>query len=216
MRIAVLGASGWLGGTIARQALERGHEVTAIARDAAKLSDVEAAGAAVATADVRDPASVQRAVAGSDVVVSAVTDRTTPDRSIIPLTARTLLDVLPAAGVRRLAVVGGGGSLEVEPGVRAVDRPGFPEEYKPEALAQAEALDVLRSSDTPVDWTYISPPVEDLAPGEPTGRYRVQGGNAPVVDSDGHSRIDSGDLAAALLDEVEHPRFTRQRFTAGY
>src|SRR6478609_2546361 len=134
MKIAVIGASGWLGGAVAREAVARGHEVTAIGRDEAKLRAVD--GARVAIADVGDPESLRRAVAGSDAVVSAITDRSTADRSIIPRTARTLLDVLPAAGVGRLAVIGGGGSLEVAPGVRAIDEPGFPEQYRAEALAQ--------------------------------------------------------------------------------
>jgi uncharacterized protein len=164
MRIAVIGASGWLGGTIAREALARGHEVTAIGRDATRLQAIQ--GAQPATADVTDPGSLQRVLAGHDIVVSAVTDRSTDDSSIIPRTARTLLDVLPAAGVRRLAVVGGGGSLEEERGERVVDRPDFPEAYKAEALAQAAALEVYRESETAVDWTYLSPPPHHLIPGE--------------------------------------------------
>jgi putative NADH-flavin reductase len=165
---------------------------------------------------VREPESVQGAVADHDVVVSAVTDRSTPDRSIIPRTARMLLDVLPAAGVQRLAVVGGGGSLESEPGVRFVDGADFPAAYLAEALAQAEALDILRGADTPVDWTYLSPPPHHLVAGEKQGGYRVEGGDAPVVDASGESRITSGDFAAALVDELEQPRFTRRRFTAAY
>ena len=121
MKIAVIGASGWLGGAVAREAVARGHEVTAIGRDETKLRAVGAA--RVAIADVGDPESLQRAIAGSDAVVLAITDRSTADRSIIPRTTRTLLDVLPAAGVGRLAVIGGGGSLEVAPGVRAIDSP---------------------------------------------------------------------------------------------
>jgi putative NADH-flavin reductase len=214
MRIAVIGASGWLGGTVAREALARGHEVTAIGRDATRLQAIE--GAQPATADVTDPGSLQRVLAGHDIVVSAVTDRSTADRSIIPRTARTLLEVLPAAGVRRLAVVGGGGSLEEEPGERVVDRPDFPEAYKAEALAQAAALNVYREAENAVDWTYLSPPPHHLIPGEKRGGYRVAGGDAPVVDRDGDSRITAGDFAAALLDEIERPQFTRQRFTAAY
>jgi len=212
MKIAVIGASGWLGGAVAREAVARGHEVTAIGRDEAKLRAVD--GARVAIADVGDPESLRRAVAGSDAVVSAITDRSTADRSIIPQTARTLLDVLPAAGVGRLAVIGGGGSLEVAPGVRAIDEPGFPEQYRAEALAQAEALEILRASNTALAWTYLSPPPHHLAPGEKTGRYRAAGGDVPVTDASGESRIASGDLASALLDELEQPRFTGQRFTA--
>ena len=212
MKIAVIGASGWLGGAVAREAVARGHDVTAIGRDESKLRGVD--GARVAVADVGDPGSLQRAIAGSDAVVSAVTDRSTGDRSIIPRTVRTLLDVLPASGVKRLAIVGGGGSLEVAPGVRAIDEPGFPKQYRAEALAQAEALEILRAENTALAWTYLSPPPHHLAPGDKTGRYRAAGGDTPVTDASGESRITSGDLAAALVDELEQPRFTGQRFTA--
>ena len=109
MKVAVVGASGWLGGTIAREALARGHEVTAIGRDATRLTGLE--GARIVEADVTDPDSLRTALAGHDAVVSAVTDRTTADRSIIPDTARTLLDILPQVGVSRLLVLGGGLSL---------------------------------------------------------------------------------------------------------
>jgi uncharacterized protein len=213
MKIAVIGASGWLGATIAREAIDRGHTVTAIGRSATRLDDLD--GATVTVADLDDPDSIVRAVDGSDVVVSSVTDRTTDDRSRIPRTARTLLEILPRARVRRLAFVGGGGSLEVEPGRRVVDAPDFPATYKAEALAQGEALDILRSTSSPIEWTYISPPPHLLEPGPKTGRYEVQAGNSPVVNAAGESRITSGDLAAALVDELEQNRFPRQRFTAG-
>jgi uncharacterized protein len=212
MRIAVIGASGWLGGTIAAEALRRGHEVTAISRhiDAAGGP----AGAHPAIADVTDHSSLVRAIAGHDAVVSAVTDRTTDDRSLIPNAARALLRAVPEAGVPRLLVMGGGGSLEVEPGVRAVDQPGFPARYLNEALAQDEALRILETEGGGVDWTYLSPPPHDLVPGERTGLYRAQAGNEPVTDEQGESRITSGDLASALVDELEEPRFSRRRFTA--
>jgi putative NADH-flavin reductase len=113
-----------------------------------------------------------------------------------------------------VAFVGGGGSLEIEPGLRAVDAPGFPEQYRAEALAQADALAILRAATTPIEWTYISPPPHDLVPGPKTGIYRAQTGDAPVLDAEGKSRITSGDFAAALVDELEQNRFARKRFTA--
>src|SRR5215471_414322 len=98
MKIAVIGASGWLGGAIAREAVGRGHEVTAIGRNVSRLAQVEGVGAVVA--DLDDPESIVDAIKGSDVVVSSVTDRSTADRSRIPATARQLLDLAPRAGIR--------------------------------------------------------------------------------------------------------------------
>ena len=212
MHIAVIGASGWLGGLIAREAIARGHTVTAVGRDASRL---EIPGTRIAVADLDDPDSIATAVASADVVVSSVTDRTTDDRSRIAATVRTLLDVLPRAGVSRVAFVGGGGSLETAPGVRAVDAPTFPGEYKAEALAQADALAILRAHAGPPDWTYMSPPPHYLVPGEKSGRYIVRGGDSPAVNESGESWITAGDFAAAFVDELENDQFPRRRFTAG-
>jgi putative NADH-flavin reductase len=214
MRIAVIGASGWLGGAVAEQAIERGHEVTAVARHASRLQAL--AGAEPVSADVLDPGAIADAIRGSDVVVSAITDRSTADRSSIPAAISSLLAALPRAGVSRLAVVGGGGSLEVRPGLRALDEPGFPDEYRREAEAQAEALEILREDDSGIDWTYLSPPPHSLQPGERTGIYRVQGGDLALLDESGESSITSGDFASALLDEIEFPKFSRTRFTVAY
>jgi putative NADH-flavin reductase len=212
MKIAIIGGSGWLGSTIAREALGRGHEVTVIGRSTEKLSQL--AGAHAVVADLDDADSIVTAITGSDVVVSAVTDRSTADRSRIPATARTLLELLPRARVNRLAFVGGGGSLHVAPGVRAVDAPEFPEAYRNEALAQAEALAVLRAADG-VEWTYMSPPPHHLVPGDKTGQYRTAAGDSPVTNDAGEAKITSGDFASAFVDEIENNSYPRQRFTAG-
>jgi putative NADH-flavin reductase len=140
----------------------------------------------VATADIGDPSSIARAVKGHDAVVSAVTDRTTDDRSIIPRTARTLLEVLPEAGVKRLVVVA-----------------------QPDSSWAVSASASRRSREC------VASP-HHLVPGEKTGAYRVQAGDTPVIDESGDSRITAGDFAAALVDELENPRFVRQRFTAAY
>jgi putative NADH-flavin reductase len=213
VNIAVIGASGRLGGTIAREALARGHEVVAIGRNRAALAEIE--GARAVPANLDDPDSVVRAVAGSDVIVSAVTDRTTADRSRIPATAALLLELARRAGVPRLAFVGGGGSLYIAPGLRAVDAPAFPEQHRAEALAQDEALRILQGAGDDVEWTYISPPPHYLLPGEKTGHYRVQAGDDAVVNADGESAITDGDFAAVLVDELEQNRYSRRRFTAG-
>jgi len=214
VRIAVIGASGWLGGAIAREALERGHEVTGIGRDPDKLAAVP--GITPVRADATDPEVLAEAIAGHDIAVSSVTDRRGPDRSVIPASVRSLIEAAPLANVPRIAVVGGGGSLLADDGRRLVDQPGFPDEYKAEALAGAEALELLRAAPETLNWTYVSPPPANLTPGDKRGGYAVSGDDHPVTDDTGRSAITSGDLAAALLDELEHPQFTRRRFTAGY
>jgi putative NADH-flavin reductase len=214
MRIAVIGASGWLGGAVAREAVGRGHEVTAIGRDPEKLAALE--GTAPVRADATDVESIAEAIGDHDAVVLAVTDRSGPDRSTIPRAAQAVIAALSRAEVPRLAMIGGGGSLLNENGQRFVDQDDFPPEYRAEALAGAEALELLRATPEEVDWTYLSPPPENLTPGDARGGYAVRGDDHPVTDDAGHTAISSGDLAAALVDELEHRQFTRRRFTVGY
>ena len=125
-----------------------------------------------------------------------------------------LLDGLGRAGVRRLVVAGGAGSLLVASGQRLLDTPEFHDEWKPEALAAAEALEVFRAYEGPVDWSYVSPGAL-LEPGERTGHYRL-GGDELLVDEHGASRITMEDFAIAMLDETEEPRHVRERFTAAH
>jgi uncharacterized protein len=216
LKIAVFGASGHLGGAIAREALSRRHSVTGIARNAARLAAIEAAGAAIVRANILDRDAVERVASGHDAVVVSVTGRATKDFGMVSQAARELLDVLPDARVTRLMFIGGGGSLEVAPGQRFIDSPGFPEQYRAEATAQGEALAVFRGYDGPVRWSYASPPPVHLVDGEKTGTYRVRAGDSPVTDAAGESRISVPDYASAIIDALESGAFIRERFTVGY
>ncbi len=197
MKIAVIGASGNLGGAVAREATARGHQVTPLGS---------------ANADVTDPAALSTAIAGHDAVVASLKG---PDR-LVPKGALGLLAALPEAGVDRLVFLGGGGSLEDPDGRRLVDAPDFPEAYLETARDQTEALDLLRAAQTPVAWTYVSPPPMYLVPGEKTGVYRVEARDTPITDATGDSRITVGDLAAAVVDALEQRSFVQQRITLGY
>jgi putative NADH-flavin reductase len=214
MRIAVIGASGWGSVERSRGRRSRGHEVTGIGRNPSRLAALEVT--AMAQADVTDPASIAHPIAGHAAVVSAVVDRSTDDRNIIPRAARSPLEALPKASVRQLRFVGGAGSLEDATGTRFLDRPDFPPEHRTETSAGLEALNIFRSFDGEVDWTYLSPAAIHFEAGEKTGTHRVQAGDRAIFDDSGNSRITSGDLASAAVDELEQGRFVRQRFTAAY
>ncbi|QKW24649.1 NAD(P)H-binding protein [Kitasatospora sp. NA04385] len=195
MRVAVLGASGHLGGEVAREAERRGHHVTPLGR---------------ADADAADEAALAAVLAGHDAVVAALKG---PD-GLVPRAAGALLAALPEAGVPRLLFVGGGGSLEYAPGRRFVDSPDFPAQYLETARDQTAALDLLRAADTPVEWTYFSPPPVHLVPGARTGRYRVAATDTPLTDAAGTSRITTGDFASAAVDALERGSFPHARITA--
>jgi putative NADH-flavin reductase len=197
MNIAVIGATGNLGSAVAREATSRGHQVTALNSN---------------TVDAADPASVKEVVAGHDAVVVAIKGG---DR-LVPRSAEALLNALPLAGVDRLVFLGGGGSLEYAPGQRFIDSPEFPPQYLETARDQAEALEILRAAQTPVAWSYVSPPPVHLVPGEKTGNYRAEARDTPIADAHGESRISVGDYAAAVIDTLENGSFVRTRFTVAY
>jgi putative NADH-flavin reductase len=211
MKIALIGAAGNIGKRIASEALSRGHEVTAVVRDPKKIEDRRLM---VATADVTDPPSLIKAVAGHDAVISAVGPSHGGLATLPAYAARALVQALPKAGVRRLIVVGGAGSLEVEPGLQLVDAPDFPAAWRPAALSHRDALKIFRDAGGALDWTYVSPAAL-IEPGPRTGKYRT-GGDQLLVDEKGRSRISTEDFAVALLDELENPKNVKRRITVAY
>jgi putative NADH-flavin reductase len=211
MKIALFGATGNIGRRIAQEAIARGHEVTAVARDPARV-DLSSNRLTVVKGDMLNPDSVAATVAGHDVVISAFGPGRGGDPKTIISSTHSLIDGVKRAKVRRLIVVGGAGSLEVAPGQQLMDAPNFPAAWKPAAGAHREALAIYRTAD--LDWTYLSP-AAFIEPGKRTGQYRT-GTDRLVTDEKGESRISMEDYAVALLDEIEHPKFIRRRFTVAY
>ena len=201
--IAIIGATGRAGSQLLEEALRRGHSVVAIARHASKIG--ERAGVVTKEVDVNDVQALQTAVAGSDVVLSAAHFSTLP--------AAAIIEPVKKAGVKRLLFVGGAGSLLLPDGSQVIQSPNFPEAYKPEATAGGIYLDTLRA-EKDLDWTFLSPSAE-FVEGERTGTFRL-GQDHLLVSAEGKSWITFADFAIAMLDEVEQPKHTRQRFTVGY
>ncbi|WP_174293049.1 NAD(P)-dependent oxidoreductase [Sphingomonas bacterium] len=206
MKIALIGATGFVGSGLLAEALERGHDVTAIVLDPKNLPSH--ANLSTAGADVTDQDELASAIAGHDAVVSAYNPGRDQDGEGV---ASIIAAVKQAGG--RLVTVGGAGTLEVAPGQRLVDQPDFPAEWKDGSLKTAAFLDRLRG-ETELDWTFVCP-AAFLAPGERTGRYRV-GGDQLMTEPDGQSRISIPDYAVALLDEVESAAHPRQRISVAY
>jgi putative NADH-flavin reductase len=233
MNIGVIGATGNIGRRIVAEALSRGHQVIAFGRHKSPL-DERQANLTWKVLDVFDTESVARGINGLDVLVNsygpgnAARDlANTIEQSIrnpeaFVQAAKALLKALEKHPRIRLIVVGGAGSLEVEPGLTRADSPndlresmkllGLPEAYEVAVRGHRDALNVYRTSNRL--WTYLSP-AEQIYPGERTGRFRL-GGDQPVLDSNGKSRISFEDYAIALVDEAELPRHVQRRFTVGY
>ncbi|MBX5450973.1 NAD(P)-dependent oxidoreductase [Thermogemmatispora sp.] len=215
MKLVVFGATGNIGQRIIQEALNRGHEVKGVARHPERLT-LSHPRLSLEAGNVLDPAAVARLVSGYDAVISAVgpSRAEAEDPRMVVQAAQALIEGLKRAGVKRLVVVGGAGSLEVAPGVRLMDTPDFPPAWRPIASAAAEALEIYRQQGADLDWTYFSP-AAFIEPGQRTGRYRL-GTDQLVTNDKGESRISMEDYAVALLDEIEQPRFVRQRFTVAY
>lgn len=213
MKIGLFGATGKIGKQILEEALRRGHEVTVIVREPSRSVDTPSGegNLHVAVADVLHPDSVEEAIAGQEVIISAYGPKFGEENDLAEA-ARSLVEGVRKSGVGRLLVVGGAGSLEVEPGVRLMDTPGFPDEIRPLARAHAEAYEVIASSD--INWTYLSPAAV-IEPGERTGEFRI-GLKQLIRDELDQSRISIEDYAVAMLDEVEDPHFIKERFTVAY
>lgn len=214
MNITLIGATGFVGTPLLAELLSRGHAVTVLARDPARLAAHP--GLRVRAGDALDAAAVAAAARGADAVVSAYNPGWTHPDLAAQFTAgsRAILAGVRAAGVARVLVVGGAGSLYVAPGVQLVDTPAFldhvPPNIVPGARAARDLLTEMRGI-TDLDWVFLSPPAM-LAPGERSGRYRSGGEELPMAGP-APAGISVADLAVAIVDELERPVHHRQRFT---
>jgi putative NADH-flavin reductase len=203
MKIALIGATGNVGSRLLEEALQRGHQVSAIAR---KASALPARNHLVShDIDVHNGAALASVLRGHDAVISSA--------RFLSVSAADVLGPLRQADVKRLLVVGGAGSLEVAPGAALVDTPQFPAEYKAEASAGRDFLNVLRQQQD-LDWSFLSPSAL-FVPGQRTGVFRL-GQDQLLSSAEGKSWISMEDYAIALLDELEQPQHVRRRFTVGY
>ena len=213
MKVALLGATGFVGSALLKEALDRGHIVTAIVRHPEKLEKRE--GLTAKAGDVYDTTSLAKLIQGNDAIISAFNpgwknpnlydDQVRGTASIIA--------AIKKAGIKRVLWVGGAGGLEVKPGVRVVDSPDLPSWVRPGSLATINAMDQLRK-EPDLEWSYLSPSAE-LKPGQRTRKFRL-GNDQLLVDASGKSEISIQDYAAAMVDELERPAHVRRRFTVGY
>ena len=203
MKVALIGITGRVGSRVADELLKRGHQVTGIARNPADVNPQP--GLTVKQGDATDPQALTPLLTGHDAVISA--------SRFVSSDAKPLLSAVKDAGVPRLLVVGGAGSLLVAPGKMLIDTPEFPDAYKPEARAGVVFLDTLRQENV-LNWTFLSPAAL-FEPGERTGTFRL-GDDSLLVDAGGKSWISMEDYAIALADEIETPKHSRRRFTVGY
>lgn len=213
MKIALIGATGYVGAPLLQEALNRGHQVTALVRHPQKLGAHPQLTAV--QADVHDSAALAGLLRGHDAVISAFNPGwgLADIRERFIAGSRAIVAASKLAGVKRLLVVGGAGSLYVAPGVQLIDTPDFPAEYKEGAEGARQTLNMLRDEQE-LEWTFLSPAAE-LVPGPRTGKFRL-GQDELLMDGDKPGSISVADLAVALIDETERAQHIRQRFTLAY
>ena len=217
MKIALIGASGFVGSAVLAEALNRGHYVTAIVRNPNNIK-IENSNLRIVKADVLKEEEAEEAIKGNDIVISTYNSGwANPD--IYNEFIKGSLSIQAAvkkSAVKRLIVIGGAGSLYVEPDIQAVDTPQFPSDFKEGAKAARDYLNVLRK-EKDLQWTFLSPALE-MHPGTSglrKGTYR-SGLENPVFDENGRSVVSVEDIAVATVDEAENPKHIRERFTIAY
>lgn len=216
MKVALIGATGFVGAAVLQELISRGHQVTAIVRHPDKVAPQ--AGATAVRVNVLEAAEVARAVQGHEAVISAYNPGWTNPNLYAEFLqgADAIQQGVKGAGVGRLLVVGGAGSLYAPDGEQFADKPGLPAAILPGVTAARDYLNVLRKEQQ-LDWTFFSPAL-GMTPensGQRRGTYRT-GTDTPVYDAEGHSVLSVEDAAVALVDELESPQYIRARFTAAY
>jgi putative NADH-flavin reductase len=207
MKIGVIGATGKAGSRIMKEALDRGHDVTAIVRDASKLTDKNVKFLEKDIADLNTDDLI-----GFDAVVNAF-GAPFGQEELYVLSIKVLIEAIKGAPDTRLLVVGGAGSLFVDEArnTRLLETPEFPYEFVLTAINQMKSLEVLKSSNG-IKWTFLSPADNFDPNGKKTGSYK-KGKDNIIYNSKGESYVSYSDYAVAMVDEIENPCHINERFT---
>ncbi|MBM3702979.1 MAG: NAD(P)-dependent oxidoreductase [Actinobacteria bacterium] len=213
MKVALIGASGFIGSCILNEAINRGHHVTGIVRNPDKLPKKHKLTSI--KCDASNTEDIARAVLGHDAVICAINPGRVSKENPSPQieTLNSIIEGMKKSKVKRLLVVGGAGSLEVAPNLQLVDSPEFPSLWRNTALATREMYNILRN-ETELDWCFLCPSAI-IEHGQRTGRFRLSV-NKLLKDKNGQSKISLEDYSVAMIDELEDPKHIYQRFTVGY
>ncbi|MFV5684479.1 NAD(P)-dependent oxidoreductase [Flavobacterium sp. GB2R13] len=215
MKIAIIGATGFVGSAILNELASRNHKITAIARNP---KNDENATIKWEKADINNVEELSKIITGNDVVINAFSAGWTNPNLYTDFLegSKAIQEAVKKSGVKRFITIGGGGSLFVAPNLQAVDTPDFPKEYYAGATAARDYLNIIKE-EKDLDWAFFSPAFEmhqGITTGR-TGKYRL-GLDTPVFDENQRSILSVEDLAVVITDETENPKHHQVRFTAAY
>lgn len=213
MKIAIIGATGFVGSAILNELASRNQDITAIARTPKEASNVN-----WVAADIFNVDALAEVLKGNDVIISAYNAGWTNPNIYDDFIAgsKAIQEAVKKSGVKRFIVISGGGSLFVAPGLQAVDTPDFPKEYYTAASAARDYLNIIKE-EKELDWAFFSPAFEmhqGITTGR-TGKYRL-GLENPVFNDEQRSILSVEDLAVVIADEAENAKHHQISFTAGY
>lgn len=215
-KVAVIGATGFVGTQVVKELANRGYFVNALARNTSKIEESENVKAV--TADIYNTAELSEILKRNDAVISTFNPGWTNPNIFEDFLkgAESIEKAVEESGVKRFITVGGAGSLYIAEGLQLIDTPEFPAEIKPGAEAARQYLEMIKKNEN-LDWTFFSPAIEmhQGTAGVRKGTYRTALEN-PVFDENGRSVLSVEDVAVALVDELENGKFVKQRFTAAY
>lgn len=214
--VLLIGATGFVGSAILRELISRGHEVTAVARNTAKVEKGE--GITAVSADVDDVDEIAKLAEGKDAIISAYNPGwANPDiKKLIETNYPKILEAAKKSRVGRLLIVGGAGTLFVKPGLRVVDSGAIPEAIMDgvRPLGNFYLNTLTREND--IDWVFLSPAGTFDEKGQRTGQFRLGKDDLIVDPKTGTSHISVEDYAVAMVDELEKEQHHKERFTLGY
>ena len=215
-KVAVIGATGFVGTQVVKELANRGYFVNALARNTSKIEESENVKAIAV--DVYNTSELSEILKGNDAVISAFNPGWTNPNIFEDFLkgAESIEKAVEESGVKRFITVGGAGSLYIAENLQLIDTPEFPAEIKPGAEAARQYLEMIKKNEK-LDWTFFSPAIEmhQGTAGVRKGTYRTALEN-PVFNESGRSVLSVEDVAVALVDELENNQFVKQRFTAAY
>lgn len=212
-KIAIIGATGFVGKAITSEALSRSYEVTAIVRDVTSL--VHSDNLVPVACDVTDTEKLITVLRGFETVISAYNPGWKKPRIYEETLAgyRSIILAAEEARVKRLLIVGGAGTLYVADGVMLMETGAIPDNIMPGVKSLARVYTDMLPKVTDLDWVFFSPAGKFIG-GSRTGNYRLGRDNI-VLNVKGNSEISVEDYAKAMIDEAETPQHHRERFTIG-